>query len=238
MDFPRLNFSYAAKSEQSAPLIDIYYYASHYPDLYSAFGNSHMELLIHWLYLGISEGRRASRYFDVKYYHDRYEDLRTAFGSDPIDYLEYEDHWKNYGINEGRRGSLEFDPVYYRDTHFLGTDYPWFLYYWHWILIGIDEGLRGSLEFDPAYYLNISGKQYEDDIRNMYADEYWEEEYLYRATLDHWLTVGKQEGLYGSAETTPQGGFGLSLIFPVLAVGFLIFANRRGLLFTQPGKIS
>ena len=77
------------------------YYISHNPDLKRAFGDDKEAAIEHFVYCGMSEGRRASEEFDVNYYQKSNADLRSAFGSD---LKEYYLHYMYCGKDEGRKG--------------------------------------------------------------------------------------------------------------------------------------
>ena len=89
------------------------YYISHNPDLKRAFGDDKEAAIEHFVYCGMSEGRRASEEFDVRYYQKSNTDLRSAFGGD---LKEYYLHYMYCGKDEGRKGVEPEDAVVLQQT--------------------------------------------------------------------------------------------------------------------------
>ncbi len=82
-----------------AAVFDSTYYASHNPDLYTAFGNDSGLLLNHFLNHGMTEGRQGNEEFNVMSYKTKYADLQAAFGENLPDYYL---HYITNGKAEGR----------------------------------------------------------------------------------------------------------------------------------------
>jgi len=75
------------------------YYLSNYPDLKTAYANDDITALIHFVNIGMREGRQASSTFNVNTYKSNYMDLRNAFGA----YLPaYYTHYITSGKSENR----------------------------------------------------------------------------------------------------------------------------------------
>ena len=75
------------------------YYIEKNPDVKSVFGNDYYQIISHFLYYGMKEGRASSPNFNLEVYKSRYEDLRNAYGEDNAAYYN---HYLIYGIAEGR----------------------------------------------------------------------------------------------------------------------------------------
>ncbi len=91
----------AASLEYYAPVFNVNYYYSHYPDLQSAIGNNAQALLAHFISNGMKEGRQGCDSFDVYAYQNRYADLQKVYGQDLVAYYL---HYINNGKAEGRIG--------------------------------------------------------------------------------------------------------------------------------------
>lgn len=81
---------------------DVYnfdYYRSSNPDILTAYKLDDLSALKHFVYFGMTEGRKASQMFDVAVYKNRYPDLQKAFGNNLKSYYL---HYLFYGKKEGR----------------------------------------------------------------------------------------------------------------------------------------
>lgn len=89
-----------------APVLDINYYLSTYPDLMKAFGSNPQQAVTHFLNSGMDEGRTGSDsgLFNVYAYANRYPDLQKAFGGDLCQYYR---HYCRNGIKEERSAEGE-----------------------------------------------------------------------------------------------------------------------------------
>lgn len=75
------------------------YYTANNPDVKAAYGDDDIGPMIHFIFIGMGEGRIASENFNVWTYGSNYEDLRNAFGWDLPSYYM---HYINQGRYEGR----------------------------------------------------------------------------------------------------------------------------------------
>lgn len=82
-----------------SPIYDYNYYISHYPDIKNIFEDDDYEILKHFIFCGMSEGRTASENFNVYIYKANYPDLQNAYGNNLTAYYM---HYLNCGNNEGR----------------------------------------------------------------------------------------------------------------------------------------
>lgn len=96
----------ATQSERNAyrAVFDASYYYNTYPDVAAAYGMDETQLLNHFIYFGVNEGRSASAEFNPQAYRQRYADLQQAFGSDMAAYCT---HYVNCGRSEGRNASAD-----------------------------------------------------------------------------------------------------------------------------------
>ncbi len=88
-----------ADSNVISQLFDETYYASAYPDVVNALGNTRKALFNHFITYGIFEGRNPNADFNVSAYASGYGDLREAFGDNVAAYFV---HYFNHGKGEGR----------------------------------------------------------------------------------------------------------------------------------------
>ncbi|MBQ9234422.1 MAG: hypothetical protein IJ167_10385 [Lachnospiraceae bacterium] len=86
---------------------DIDYYYNSYDDIKTSVAYNEKSLKMHWLTVGIPEGRQASPDFDVTYYKNSYGDLRAVFGNDNFAFIN---HYLTIGKYEGRQGVEEKHP--------------------------------------------------------------------------------------------------------------------------------
>lgn len=95
-----------------SPIYDYNYYISHYPDIKNIFEDDDYEILKHFIFCGMSEGRTASENFNVYIYKANYPDLQNAYGNNLTAYYM---HYLNCGKNEGRTGSvnLKGEPIFH-----------------------------------------------------------------------------------------------------------------------------
>lgn len=195
---------------------DARYYADNNPDLKAAFGYDEVSLLTHWIYNGISEGRRASKEFDLTYYKNSYADLRAAFGDDNLAYMI---HYINCGKSEGRKASenyvddSEVDEIIYNGLSCAPIyDYDYYIAhnadiynafgndkqaaFNHFITYGMSEGRQASENFNVQVYKNNYG-----DLQNAFGNDL-------KSYYIHYLTDGIKEGRNagGTARASSGGG--------------------------------
>lgn len=100
----------------------------------------------HYLTNGLTEGRKASRFFDANYYRINNPDLVAA----GLNNKQLFEHYLISGLDEGRRASLVFDPSYYlntnRDLKAAGLSNR--QAFEHYVTLGQTEGRRPSLFLD------------------------------------------------------------------------------------------
>ena len=116
------------------------------------------QLGMHWLYHGVSEGRRANLSFNAKEYLELYPDLNSAYGS--TGYFSAIQHYVTHGFPvEHRQGSIFTNPLVYDVAAYraLQSDLVPFddlQLGIHWLMHGIDEGRKGNYDFYSQTYLN------------------------------------------------------------------------------------
>ena len=146
------------------------YYTNLNPDVTAVIGVDDLDVLSHFVYCGMSEGRHGSYSFDIDSYIREYPDLRSAFGHDNKMYFE---HYIGSGASEGRHGRgctervgsitrlgiYEFADVYNYDYYInnnpdvaaaFGDDDISALE--HFANLGMSEGRRASESFDVMAY--------------------------------------------------------------------------------------
>ncbi len=82
-----------------SPVFNAEEYAKINPDITAEYGSKEKELLKHFIYHGMKEGRVASSEFDVMVYKEKNPDLSERFGED---YRLYYLHFIRLGVNESR----------------------------------------------------------------------------------------------------------------------------------------
>jgi hypothetical protein len=91
-------------------------YGAYNPDVVKATANDARQILTHYLFYGLAEGRRASLVFDPQYYLARHSDLIVSFNA-RNNYKGALEHYERVGIHEGRRASQDFDPAFYLSSN-------------------------------------------------------------------------------------------------------------------------
>ncbi len=81
---------------------DYNYYVANNPDVYAAYGDDDIMVLIHFIWCGMNEGRQASNEFNVYSYAGRYPELFNVFW---FNLPAYYNHYIDYGKSEGRIGA-------------------------------------------------------------------------------------------------------------------------------------
>lgn len=199
------------KGVDYSPVYNETEYLNRYPDLRAAFGEDDIQVLQHFVYCGMKEGRQGSSTFDVKSYRRQYADLRRAFGNE---WQKYYLHYLTSGIREHRKttgcttlqnpvtvyNGVDYRPVYdyseyqsmYADIRktYGEDDYRTLE---HFVLCGMREGRRGNRTFDVKAYLN----RY-PDLRNAFGNNY-------QKAYEHYLTSGIREKRRGGPLATVNG---------------------------------
>ncbi len=98
---PSMRAEAASESELQAvgTVFDATYYATNYPDVAGFNGGDQLQLLRHYYYYGIYEGRNASATFNATDYMNKNPDLVSVYGDNLMAYVV---HYVNCGMAEGR----------------------------------------------------------------------------------------------------------------------------------------
>lgn len=164
---------------RSATSFDPLQYGAVNPDLLLAFGPDPAALTRHYAASGFIEGRVKTG-FDALLYGASNDDLARVFGNNPTALFQ---NWINSGVFEGR-STTGFDALQYAAANddlarAFGTDQQAALL--HYLNTGADE-FRETGGFDTvAYVLSYQ------DVAGLNL----------QTALNHWLTVGADQGLRG-----------------------------------------
>ncbi len=191
-------------------VFDATYYANRYPDLKKTYGTNESALRNHFLNFGIHEGRQGAVTFNADYYMMCHPEIQRFLDNDPTRNMLY---FLTKGMAAGHRGSAEFDPasyrLYYPDLRLLYGD-DWKAYYAHYLRTGqlekrtptgykvmrnpttIYEGVDYAAVYDFSYYVT----RHSDIKKNFFFND--------TAALEHFVTVGMNEGRVGSEQFRVQ----------------------------------
>ncbi len=193
VDFTRINplTHFLKQGGQVATLL--YFDPVYYRNAYDDVGKSKEFPLIHYLSVGMKEKRRCSLYFDTAWYVDKTPVLLES-GVDPLT------HYFDHGIQERKSPSPLFNPDYYAETYHV--DVPGDLFA-HYVKHGAPLEHKPCNWFDPAFY----------------RERYLEPNTPPTAPIDHYLSVGVQEGLYPNKDVAalPEKPV-ISILVPVYNV--------------------
>lgn len=186
------------------------YYSTKYSYLFDKFGYDDAKYLIHFVNIGMKEGRQGSEEFNVTNYKNRYVDLRNKFGNDLVKYYM---HYITSGRQEGRDGKTYSERRGYV-TVYNGVDYRdvYNYYYYqkkynyikrtygeddiktleHFIKKGIKEGRQACSGFDLTSYRYAN-----PDLRKAYRNDL-------NGYITHYMQYGKNEGRKATGVTTLQ----------------------------------
>ncbi len=86
-----------------AAIFDAEYYAAHNPDVVAVIGNDPTALYMHFITIGVNEGRFGNATFNAAEYKDANPDLAAVLGTD---LMAYANHYMTVGQAEGRKTGI------------------------------------------------------------------------------------------------------------------------------------
>jgi len=160
-----------------SPVFNYFYYVENNPELVEIVGLNSVDLLRHFINVGMAEGRRGSLEFNIYYYKQNYPRLVTRFGDA---YEKYFYHYLEFGVRFGMIASrivpildgMNYELVF--DFDFFTSEYPEIAEKFeepeemlrYFVNYGMARGMRGNLTFDVFFYR----EQY-TDLEEVFGDD-------------------------------------------------------------------